>query len=319
MASILEVQHTTVYRYARPVAFGEHRVMFRPRPGHDLRVLYAEMNVTPAHRQRLVTDAFSNSIAIVTLREPATELRFECNLGIEHYGQQNLSLPITLDAERFPVEYTADERLDLTPFLTPWAADERGELAAWAQAQVAAAGGSTRGALLRMMQAIKRDIAYRPRYEEGTQHPLDTLATRSGTCRDYAHLMVEACRRLGIAARFVSGYLYDPVVDGGAVGMTGSGATHAWAEIYLPGAGWVPYDPTNALTGGDALIRVAATRLPAQASPLSGSFVGTAADFLGMSVTVEVRKAGQAAEPLERVLVNAAGWLAQRLRSGRPR
>ena len=139
-----------------------------------------------------------------------------------------------------------------------------------------------------MNQAIKADLTYNARDEMGTQSPVETIERRSGTCRDYAFLMVEAVRSLGFGARFVSGYLYDAKLDGGAEGTQGAGATHAWAEIYLPGAGWVEYDPTNALIGNEALIRVAVTRDPTQASLISGSYAGDADDYLGMDVEVTV-------------------------------
>ena len=137
------------------------------------------------------------------------------------------------------------------------------------------------------MRAIRGSFAYSAREEEGTQTPVETLETKSGTCRDYALLFIEAARSLGFGARFVSGYLYDPALDGGDA-MQGAGATHAWAEVYLPGAGWIEYDPTNGLIAGENLIRVAVTRDPAQAVPIAGSFSGEGA-YLGMEVEVTVR------------------------------
>jgi transglutaminase-like putative cysteine protease len=135
--------------------------------------------------------------------------------------------------------------------------------------------------------AIKTDFKYAERYEEGTQSPLDTLKRKSGTCRDFALLFIEAVRSLGFGARFVTGYLYDPALDGGQA-MQGSGATHAWADVYLPGAGWVEYDPTNGLIAGENLIRIAVTRDPSQALPISGTFDSTQGQFLGMTVDVTV-------------------------------
>jgi transglutaminase-like putative cysteine protease len=144
----------------------------------------------------------------------------------------------------------------------------------------------------RMMAAIKDNFTYQSRESEGTQSPGETLRLKSGTCRDYAWLMIEALRRLGLACRFVSGYLYDAALDGGEVGMTGSGATHAWLQVYLPGAGWRNYDPTNQITAGFDLIRVAIARHPGQIIPLSGSWFGDADDFLSMDVKVTIRKLG---------------------------
>jgi transglutaminase-like putative cysteine protease len=134
---------------------------------------------------------------------------------------------------------------------------------------------------------------------EGTQSPGETLRMRSGTCRDYAWLMIETLRRLGIASRFVSGYLYDAALDGGEVGMTGSGSTHAWLQVFLPGAGWLDYDPTNSVSAGFDLIPVAYARHPGQAIPMVGSWFGEASDFLGMSISVAVRKLGDIEDPSE--------------------
>jgi transglutaminase-like putative cysteine protease len=127
--------------------------------------------------------------------------------------------------------------------------------------------------LQRIMKRIWTTLTYQARDAEGVQSPGETLRSQSGTCRDYAWLMIEALRRLGFACRFVSGYLYDAALDGGEVGMTGSGATHAWVQVYLPGAGWRHYDPTNQITEGFDLIPVAIARHPGQVMPLSGALV----------------------------------------------
>ena len=142
-----------------------------------------------------------------------------------------------------------------------------------------------------MNQHIRDNFRYAARDEEGTQTPLETLKLGSGSCRDFALLMMEAARRLGMATRFVSGYLYDPALDGGADdGTVGAGYTHAWLQAYLPGAGWVPFDPTNNLLGGTQLIRVGVARDPSQAAPISGSWFGESGDYLGMTVGVTVQR-----------------------------
>src|SRR6202000_2985007 len=139
-----------------------------------------------------------------------------------------------------------------------------------------------------MPHGIREQLAYRARYEEGTQHPLDTLQSASGTCRDYALLMIEALRRIGIAARFVSGYLFD-----GNNQHAGGGATHAWVQVYLPSAGWIEFDPTNGIEGTRDLIRVAVARDPVQAIPLLGTYTGPANAYLGMEVNVSVTSVDQ--------------------------
>jgi transglutaminase-like putative cysteine protease len=149
----------------------------------------------------------------------------------------------------------------------------------------------TRELLRSMAATIKADFAYEARETEGTQTPDETLKRGVGSCRDFAFLMMEAVRRLGMAARFVSGYLYDPALDGGGEqDLVGSGATHAWLQVYLPGAGWAPFDPTNAVFGGQSLIRVAFAREPRLAAPVIGSWIGREDDFEAMDVEIDVAR-----------------------------
>jgi transglutaminase-like putative cysteine protease len=148
-----------------------------------------------------------------------------------------------------------------------------------------------------MTRAIRRDLVYEAREESGVQDPVKTLHQGSGSCRDFAVLMIEAVRSLGLAARFVSGYLY--VHEGRRRRRVGGGATHAWLEVYLPGAGWIEFDPTNGIVGNHDLVRVAVVRDPRQAVPISGSWTGFPSDHLGMTIEVEVtaeREAGIVSE-----------------------
>jgi transglutaminase-like putative cysteine protease len=183
--------------------------------------------------------------------------------------------------------------------MRPHADDPDSSLAAWTKSFVAGDQDQTADVLHRILTTFRDGFTYRSRESEGTQSPGETLRTKSGTCRDYAWLMIEALRRLGFASRFVSGYLYDAALDGGAVGMTGSGATHAWLQVFLPGAGWIDYDPTNQINAGFDLIPVAVVRHPGQAIPLTGSWFGDAKDYLGMSINVAVHKIGEFRDPSE--------------------
>ena len=288
-----EIVHTTLYSYRQPVTFGEHRVMFRPRDSHDLRVLATDLEVSPGADIRMIQDPLSNSVALVRPRVACASLRIVCSFTIEHAHSQNLELPLSPGAELFPFSYTLEERLDLEHYLRPHHEDPGGHLAAWARQFIRTDGPTrTRDLLVHMNQHIRNNFRYGSRDEEGTQAPAETLTLGSGSCRDFALLMMEAARRLGIASRFVSGYLYDPSLEGGdGEAVVGAGYTHAWLQVYLPGAGWVPFDPTNNLLGGTQLIRVAIARDPAQAAPISGSWFGQADDYLGMNVNVAVRRA----------------------------
>lgn len=303
MHPIFDVVHSTTYRYARPVSFGPHRVMYRPRASHDIRVLASDLKVSPHANLYLVQDVFSNSVALVQPLEAATELRIVCSFTIEHAGSFNLELPMDAQAISYPFSYAASDRLDLEHYLRPHYADPDGVVQNWARQFVRpslATDGSgaivmpnSRQILVDMTHHIKNSLRYASRDEEGTQAPAQTLALGAGSCRDYALLMMEAARRLGYACRFVSGYLYDPALDRVAAegeAVVGAGATHAWVHVYLPGPGWVAFDPTNAFFGGTNLIRVATARDPSQASPISGSWDGEASDYLGMEVEVMVRR-----------------------------
>jgi transglutaminase-like putative cysteine protease len=287
-----EIVHTTVYHYQNPVTFGEHRVMFRPRDSHDLRVLATDLQVSPEAMVRMIQDPHSNSVALVQPLKPATELKIVCSFSIEHAHTNNLELPLAPSAEVFPFAYSLDERFDLENYLRPNHDDPGGHLTAWARQFIRTDGlTGTRDLLVKMNEFIRVNFRYAERDEEGTQTPQATLKLNSGSCRDFALLMMEAARRLGIATRFVSGYLYDPALDGGDdAGTVGAGSTHAWLQAYLPGAGWVPFDPTNNLLGGNQLIRVGVARDPSQAAPIAGSWYGEPGDYLGMTVNVAVKR-----------------------------
>lgn len=294
MPTRYDIVHTTVYRYREPVTFGEHRVMFRPRDSHDLRVLATDLKVSPAAQVRMIQDPHSNSIALVQPQGAADRLEIVCSFTIEPAPVDELELPLAPAAEHCPFAYDLADRFDLEHYLRPHHADPEGRLSAWARQFIRTDGPTaTRELLMRMNRHIGASLRYVARDEEGTQTPLETLERGSGSCRDYALLMMEALRRLGVATRFVSGYLYDPALDeqgGAGQGVTGAGATHAWLQAYLPGAGWVAFDPTNDLRGGQQLVRVAVVRDPAQAAPISGSWFGPPEAYLGLSASVSVRR-----------------------------
>lgn len=301
-----EIVHTTVYSYGAPVTFGEHRVMFRPRDSHDLRVLATDLQVSPNAIVRLIQDPHSNSVALVQPLGLATELRIVCSFTIEHANTNNLELPLSPGAEFYPFAYSVDERFDLEHYLRPHFDDPHGKLTAWARQFISTDGPTgTRDMLVQMNQYIRDHFIYASRDEEGTQPPLATLKSGSGTCRDFALLMMEAGRRLNVAMRFVSGYLYDPALDStdtnagngqsqsqSAFNTVGAGSTHAWLQAYLPGAGWVPFDPTNNFLGGNQLIRVGVARDPSLAAPISGSWYGESGSYLGMTAMVQVHRVG---------------------------
>jgi len=283
----LTVRHSTVYRYRKPVALGPHRLMLRPRDSHDLWLVNAELTLSPPGTVRWVHDVFGNSVALVDFAQAAAELSIVSTLSLERYGLARLDFPIDPEAESYPFVYSADDRSDLGRLLERHYPDPRGVVDEWARPFAAERPTGTLDLLARMNRAIKDGFTYVVRYEEGTQSPIETIERGGGSCRDLAVVLIEAARSLGFGARFVSGYLYAPELDGDAA-LEGAGATHAWAEIYLPGAGWVDYDPTNGLIAAENLIRVAVTRDAAQAVPIAGSFTAAPDDYLGMQVEVTV-------------------------------
>jgi len=290
---LLTIHHKTEYRYARPVRFGEHRVMLRPRDGHDLRVLSERLDISPLPSAlRRIHDVFGNTVAIADFDTPSDRLVFDSTVTVEHYPLETVVLTPGDTAYYYPFAYDPEEFSDLTPSMTPRYSDPDGALAGWAR-QFLADGSRTRtlDLLVGMTHGVRQSFGYRRRHEHGTQHPLDTLSIGSGTCRDFALFMIEALRRLGIAARFVSGYIFIPGDE--AHGYVGGGSTHAWVRAYLPGAGWVEFDPTNGIVGNRDLVRVAVARDPHQAIPIHGTYVGPADAYLGMDVTIHVVSVGE--------------------------
>ncbi len=290
----VRVTHTTLYRYARPVGFAPHRLMLRPRDSHDLRVLGATLSVSPVpSATRWTHDVFGNSVQFLEWDRAvrAEELRLVSVLDLEHYPADVPVPEKTLDpaAETIPFSYAASEFPDLAALLGRHHVDPQGRVDAWARRFLKHdAPTPTLEALTAMTRAIPAEFSYVARDGEGTHDPLATLASGRGACRDFALLMMEACRSLGLAARFVSGYVYDEALVGSTEPLVGGGATHAWCAIYLPGAGWVEFDPTNGLVAGRNLIRVCTARTPQQAVPVAGSYLGAAADWQALEVDVSV-------------------------------
>jgi transglutaminase-like putative cysteine protease len=290
---LLTVRHATRYTYARPVAFGPHRLMLRPRDSHDLRLVGAELTLSPPGNVRWMHDVFGNSVALVDFHRPAASLGIVSTLKIERWGIEGPAFPIAPEAEFYPFIYSSSDRVDLGRLLEQHFDDPDRVLARWADSFVTSRPMRTLELLQNMNAALAPNIVYAERHEPGTQAPYETLRKKTGACRDFAMTFIEAARYLGFGARFVSGYLYDPMLDKGTATQAVA-ATHAWAEVYLPGAGWIEYDPTDVLIAGENLIRVAVTRDPSQAIPITGSYTGSAADFLGMTVEVMVTAEQQA-------------------------
>jgi transglutaminase-like putative cysteine protease len=265
--------------------------MLRPRDSHDLRLLTASLTIDPPPASlRWLHDVFENSVAVASFTQQAAVLRIESLLDLEHFESGQPDCAIETYAETYPFAYSAEDALDLRRSIERQYPDEQHKVDFWARRFVNSQGATNTLAMLTSMtHAVKSEFRYVLRLAQGCQSPAETLSLKSGSCRDFALLMMEAVRALGLAARFVSGYVYVPSADNGDLTVDG-GATHAWLQIYLPGAGWLEFDPTNGLVGNSDLIRVAVVRDPSQGIPVSGNWNGAPADFIGMEVNVKVRE-----------------------------
>jgi transglutaminase-like putative cysteine protease len=280
----LSIKHITTYQYRKPVAFGEHRMMLRPRNGYDQSLIDAKLVITPTPISiRRTQDAFGNHLDIARFADRAMELRFESTIRLDHSHADIHDQDIEESARTYPFSYGAEEMPDLVHLIERKSFDPDCQVERWARTFLQKdRPTNTSELLIDLTHGIRRTFRYAQRHEKGVQTPLQTLALGSGSCRDLAMLMIDAARSLGMAARFVSGYLHIPDDH------TGGGNTHAWAQVYLPGPGWVDFDPCSGIVGNRDLIRVAVVRDPRQAIPLHGTYMGSPSDYIGMNVEVAV-------------------------------
>jgi len=279
----LRISHVTEYRYASPVTLEAHRLLLRPREGHDVRIESSRLDITPVPAIKWHRDVFDNSVAVATFSQSTDRLTIASEVVIEHYEEAPLDFLVKDYAVNYPFVYSAEERIDLLPFEQLLYVNDQGPLRDWlASLGIGQGPAETYAMLDQLNRAITGNFAYAIREEPGVQPPAQTLANRSGSCRDYAALFTEACRFLGLASRFVSGYLHAPATE------AGNAATHAWAEVYLPGPGWKGFDPTTGELTGSRHIPVAVARHPEAVPPVSGSFIGPPAPGSTMSVNVQV-------------------------------
>jgi len=282
----LRIHHRTTYHYRELVVLGPHRLMLRPRESRDLRLISSELVITPEATVTWAEDIHGSAVAMATFHTIADFLRIDSSVQLELRAAPWPVFDIAASAVTYPFRYSDDEWIDLGALATQHYADPLGRLRAWAHGFVRGNPTDTLSLLKDLSAGVSTWISYQSREDEGTQTPLQTLDRGWGSCRDFAVLLSEAARSLGFGARVVSGYLFNP--NHGATGTSGAGSTHAWAEIYLPGAGWITFDPTNRSVGGFNLIPVAVARDIAQIVPVAGSFVGMTDAFLGMTVSVSV-------------------------------
>ena len=279
----LRITHVTEYRYHEPVTFGPHRAFVRPREGHDVHVEGSLLEISPKANVRWFRDMYGNSIAVLEFFEPGSMLRIFSEVDVAHYDENPLDFIIDPEAVAYPFRYPIDEQAELISYRLSAYPRDGDSLKNWLL-QFYKPGQliGTFDLLLGLNTAIFNSFAYVRREETGVQSPATTLRYGTGSCRDFAALMMEAARQWGFGARFVSGYLQTPV------GSDQHGATHAWTEIYIPGAGWRGFDPTNNTMAGAQHVSVAVARDPEKAAPVSGAWTGNPGAFSELHVDVQV-------------------------------
>ena len=280
----LRIQHRTRYLYTRPVDFGQHRLVIRPREGHDLHIERMDLRIEPAHTLMWVRDVFGNSIALADFTASADMLDIESDVVVERlapFPARDMHEPMRLS---FPVTYDAMETTITSAYLVPSFSDEVRAVRSWANRELAVRPDDAEGTMLSLCELIFRRIRYQRRSEKGVQSPAHTLEVGSGSCRDLATLMMDAARSLGVAARFASGYLH------GEASLAGEASTHAWTEVYLPALGWRGFDPTSGQLTGQHHVVTGVSDHPRGVMPITGAFVGGSSDFRDMIVQVRTEE-----------------------------
>ncbi|MCG6868565.1 MAG: transglutaminase family protein [Gammaproteobacteria bacterium] len=278
----LQIRHLTEYRFPSPVSLLPHRLLLRPRENHNVRIESSMLDISPSHTVQWKRDILDNSVAVVAIAQPTDLLRIASTVIIQHYDENPFDFRMDDYALMHPFAYTESDRVELDPFLQPVYPNDREMIIRWLEDSGWRQPTLTFTLLDRINRGIAVGFSYQIREEQGVQSPGSTLQQGSGSCRDFAALFTEACRHLGLASRFVTGYLFTWAGD------TDYASTHAWAEVYLPGAGWKGFDPTSGEVTGDRHIAVAVARHPEAVPPVAGDFVGTAQQRPLLSVILRV-------------------------------
>lgn len=277
----IKITHSTEYFYHQPVTLGPHRALLRPREGHDVHIESSVLRIDPKGTVRWIRDIYGNSIAMISFAGQTQKLGLFSEVTVAHYDENPLDFLIDPVALSYPFQYPADEQAELIPYRLPSFPHDAPALQSWIT-QFYSPGQliNTFELLNRLNTFIFKNFRYARREEAGVQRPTETITSGAGSCRDYAVLLMEAARQWGFGARFVTGYIQ--------MNEGQHGATHAWTEIYFPGAGWRGFDPTNNTFAGAGHVSVAVARDPEKACPLSGAWEGKADSFDRMEVSVQV-------------------------------
>ncbi|MCU0836533.1 MAG: transglutaminase family protein [Chromatiaceae bacterium] len=275
------ILHRTYYNFPAEVRLEPHALRLRPREGHELRIESSSLTIKPPATLRWHRDVEDNSVAIATFDAPASQLLIESEVIIQQSNPAPLDFLIDDDAVDYPFVYPADDKAVLAPYMETARGADAGALVEWL-VTVSKPGEQIQTYVLleRLCVQIQQQLTYQAREAPGVQTAAQTLGLGTGSCRDFACLFMETLRHLGFAARFVSGYLQVPP------STADFGATHAWAEVYLPGAGWKGFDPTLGGLAGAKHIAVAVARLPESVPPVAGAYLGPPGATLDVGVWV---------------------------------
>jgi uncharacterized protein (DUF2126 family) len=300
MSIHVALNHITHYRYDRLVSLGPQLVRLRPAPHCRTRILSYSLRVAPAeHFVNWQQDPEANYLARFVFPKQARELRIEVDLVAEMSVYNPFDFFLASHAEHFPFEYEAGERHELAPYL--FRRDCGPEFGRYL-AGIPRERVRTMDFLVALNLRLSRDIRYLIRMEPGVQSPAETLRKAAGSCRDSAWLLVQLLRHLGLAARFTSGYLIQLVPDVKSLdGPAGPEADftdlHAWCEVYLPGAGWIGFDPTSGLLAGEGHIPLACTPEPSSAAPVTGAVAKCEVEFQHAMQVTRVAEAPRVTKP----------------------
>lgn len=278
----LNISHVTEYQFSAPVTLPPHRLLLRPRENHNVRIESSVLDIQPAHTLQWKRDVLDNSVALVSFNQTANRLRIASEIVIQHFEDNPFDFLVDDYAVMHPFAYIAAEQAELAPFRLAVYPDERDAVTRWLDKLGLRQPMQTFTLLDQLNHEIAARFSYRMREEPGVQSPVATLALASGSCRDFTTLFIEACRGIGLASRFVSGYLHAPVLE------AGNASTHAWAEVYFPGAGWKGFDPTSGEVAGNRHIATAVARHPEAVPPVAGDYIGPAGQRPLPNVTVRV-------------------------------
>lgn len=275
-----KIIHRTYYNYSANVMLGAHNLLLRPREDYELRIESFTLKTTPESNILWHRDVEGNSVAIASFDLPTNQLLIESEVIIQQFNEDPLDFLVSDYAISYPFSYREDEQILLSPYMELPEQETINAVHEWiSNFWKPDETIQTYTLLQRIAEYIYQTLLYKVREEPGVQSATQTLSYGTGSCRDFALLFMEAVRCLGLASRFVSGYLYAPL-------MSEIGSTHAWAEVYLPGAGWKGFDPTIGKIAGSDHIAVAVARLAEAVPPIAGSFVGTADSTMDVGVWV---------------------------------